>query len=131
MEEFSKDQASRDIRGGPHGPVADFEERRRVLDPGTSFHLEAPAGSGKTTLLTARFLGLLATVGHPREILALTFTNKAAAEMRERISQVLYRAGEGQDGQCAHRTADTFPIRGRASDHCTAGGLGAQSQKQV
>ncbi len=98
MEEFSRDQASRDIRGGSHGPVADFEERRRVLDPGTSFHLEAPAGSGKTTLLTARFLGLLATVGHPREILALTFTNKAAAEMRERISQVLYRAGEGKEG---------------------------------
>jgi ATP-dependent exoDNAse (exonuclease V) beta subunit len=76
--------------------LADAEKRSRVLDPAGSFHLTAPAGSGKTFLLVARFLRLLGIADHPRQILALTFTNKAAAEVRERIRGCLTRAKKGE-----------------------------------
>lgn len=75
--------------------LADSVKRSRAVDPAKSFHLEAPAGSGKTFLLTARFLRLLGMVSHPQQILALTFTNKAAAEMRERVRKYLERAKSG------------------------------------
>jgi ATP-dependent exoDNAse (exonuclease V) beta subunit len=75
--------------------LADAEKRSRALDPQGCFHLTAPAGSGKTFLLVARFLRLLGIVDHPRQILALTFTNKAAAEMRERVRGCLERAKNG------------------------------------
>ncbi len=74
--------------------LADAEKRERALDTSSSFHLEAPAGSGKTSLLTARFLKLLGMVDHPRQVLALTFTNKAAGEMRERVCRFLNLAAK-------------------------------------
>ncbi len=75
--------------------LADAAKRERALDISSGFHLEAPAGSGKTSLLTARFLKLLGMVDHPRQVLALTFTNKAAGEMRERVGRFLNLAAKG------------------------------------
>jgi ATP-dependent exoDNAse (exonuclease V) beta subunit len=69
--------------------------REEALNPSGSFIVEAPAGSGKTDLLIARFLGLLGRVAHPGQILALTYTRKAAIEMKRRVMQKLNQATEG------------------------------------
>ena len=72
--------------------------RDRALSPGDSFHLEAPAGSGKTSVLLARFLTLLTRVESPEEILALTFTRKAAGELRARVMKLLWSREEPGPG---------------------------------
>ncbi len=64
--------------------------RDQALGPLEGFHLEAPAGSGKTSVLLARFLTLLARVDTPEEMLALTFTRKAAGELRARVMRLLW-----------------------------------------
>ncbi len=74
--------------------AADQEARLRAVDPARSVILQAPAGSGKTTVLIERLLVLLAQAEAPEEILAITFTRKAAAEMALRVAQILNSSSE-------------------------------------
>ena len=99
------------LRGWPMSRTApappDQLQRERALDSTCSILVQAPAGSGKTTLLTERFLTLLAEVDEPGQVVAITFTNAAAAEMRNRILDEL-------------RAAEPSPIARRALDRANA-----------
>src|SRR6202008_4160042 len=76
--------------------ISDQLQRETALDPARSFIVQAPAGSGKTGLLVQRYLRLLGTVTRPECIVAMTFTIKAAAEMKERIHEALLAASSDQ-----------------------------------
>jgi ATP-dependent helicase/nuclease subunit A len=82
--------------------LADEQIRRQALEPNQSFIVQAPAGSGKTELLIQRYLKLLGLASYPEEILAMTFTRKAAAEMKERVFSALTEAETHQRPEQAH-----------------------------
>ncbi len=69
--------------------TADARARRLAVDPRRNVALEASAGTGKTRVLVDRYVRLLEAGVAPRNILAITFTRKAAAEMRQRVMATL------------------------------------------
>ncbi|MEK6594599.1 MAG: UvrD-helicase domain-containing protein [Pseudomonadota bacterium] len=93
--------------------IPDLAQRSRALDAAQSFIVQAPAGSGKTELLIQRYLRLLACVDHPEEIVAVTFTRKAAGEMRERVLQAMNAARAGDAPESAHEKL-TLELAGAA-----------------
>src|SRR5262245_44881117 len=73
-------------------PVPDAPARTAAIDPMQNVVLEASAGTGKTRVLVERYVNLLRAGVEPDHILAITFTRKAAAEMRDRIVERLREA---------------------------------------
>jgi ATP-dependent helicase/nuclease subunit A len=104
----------------------DEAARAAAVEPSASVLLEAPAGSGKTSVLTRRFLRLLTTVEDPGQILAITFTRKAAAEMQSRIVRALRGEPAAQDAQAAELRS----LAEKALAHGAARGWSIATQPQ-
>ena len=97
-----------------HGATIDSDSGARdfAIDPRNNVVLEASAGTGKTSVLVWRYVNLLKAGVEPGNILAITFTRKAAAEMRERIIRELKEAAARSEFDKARWTE----VRDRLAD---------------
>lgn len=108
-------------------------------DPYNSLIVRASAGSGKTYQLSRRFLNLVGAGADPGGILTITFTNKAASEMRERILQEAVRLLEGQERaqefessmQAFHRQQKTQLRPPRSAKETAAAILGSTQSLKI
>ncbi|HZD76048.1 MAG TPA: UvrD-helicase domain-containing protein [Acidobacteriaceae bacterium] len=110
--------------------VSDERERAQALDPRESFLVQAPAGSGKTELLALRYLALLPNVEEPEQVLAITFTRKATAEMRVRVLHALEKASDGEDPAASAHEREVRRLAKAALAHAEARGWQLTQQPQ-
>jgi hypothetical protein len=96
----------------------DRAARAHSIEAEGSVLVQAPAGSGKTTLLAQRYLRLLALADTPERILALTFTRRAAQEMRERVLKALGAARFGH--RPPNMNQETWNLAVAAARHLAA-----------
>lgn len=90
------------------GPISLTEEQRQVVAENSDrFLVQASAGSGKTSALVERYLAEIQSGLRPHQILTITFTRRAAAEMKERIGKRLLEMGLLKEAQ----EAETGPIQ--------------------
>ncbi len=108
--------------------MTDQTIRKEVLSVNQSFCVTAPAGSGKTSLLTQRILALLSRVERPEQILASTFTRKAAAEMRSRVLSTLEKAARGATADSEHE-ALSLELAQSALKHAETMGWSLNAEK--
>lgn len=99
--------------------AADVEARAVALDVARSFIVQAPAGSGKTELLIQRYLNLLTIVDEPEQVLAITFTRKAAMEMRLRVLAALRGSRDSSSASTPHERL-TLDLATRVLDRDSA-----------
>gem|GEM_PF-116777 len=91
--ESSRSQEDDGAQAEASKPSATPDQRRAIDARGVDVVVAAGAGSGKTYVLVERFMGLVRDGAHPERLLTITFTEKAAREMSERIGNAL--EGEG------------------------------------
>jgi len=107
--------------------MSDQTVRARLLNTDESFCVTAPAGSGKTSVLTQRILALLAKVEKPEQVLAITFTRKAAAEMKSRVLEALEAAKQEKQAASPHEQL-TIDLAAQAIEHSRRTGFEIQAE---